>query len=152
MCSPVTGYWRTDWYKTSGGHFVQHRCDAGVFWIIILPLSDSRHTTGEPVRSEVSLAACWARTGITPGCLSDQVSQKPRLNLCESVSRTPISGWILRCTLQVSPPAAHCLPGPGPHSTSHPSSPQTYRWISYRLHLSADISLAFHARDILHLF
>lgn len=43
------------------------------FWIIMFPLSDSRHTTGMSVGSEVSLAACWASTDITPACSSDSV-------------------------------------------------------------------------------
>lgn len=42
------------------------------------PLSDSRHTTGISVGSEVSLAACWARTDITPACSSDRVPRPGR--------------------------------------------------------------------------
>lgn len=37
------------------------------------PLSDSRHTTGVSVGSEVSLAACWASTEMMPACSSDSV-------------------------------------------------------------------------------
>lgn len=54
------------------------------------PLSDSKHTTGISVGSEVSLAACWARTDITPACSSDGVLRQPRLSPCKSVHRTPI--------------------------------------------------------------
>ena len=53
------------------------------------PLSDSKHTTGISVGSEVSLAACWARTDITPACSSHRVPQQPRLSPCESVHRIP---------------------------------------------------------------
>ena len=39
--------------------------------------------------SEVSLAACRAKTDITPACSSDRVPRQPRLSHCESVHRTP---------------------------------------------------------------
>lgn len=55
------------------------------------PLSDSRHTTGVSVGSEVSLAACWARTDITPACSSDRVPRPERddttLPDCPKMSR-----------------------------------------------------------------
>ena len=68
-------------------------CNATVtplcFWIMMFPLSESRHNTGISVGSEVSLAACWARTDITRACSSDRVPRQPRLSPCESVTRTP---------------------------------------------------------------
>lgn len=42
------------------------------------PLSDSRHTTGVSVGSEVSLAACWASTEMTPACSSESVPRPAR--------------------------------------------------------------------------
>lgn len=85
---PVTGCWRTDtgcqeailWTAT-----VMPLC----FWIIMFALFDSRYTTRISVGSKVSLAACWARTDITPACSSDRVPRHPRLSPCESVHRTP---------------------------------------------------------------
>lgn len=61
---------------------------ASCFWIIMFPLSDSRHTTGISVESEVSLAACWARTNSAPACSSHRVPRQPRLSPYESVHRT----------------------------------------------------------------
>lgn len=46
------------------------------------PLSDSRHTTGISVGSEVSLAACWARTEMTPACSSESVPRPARQGRC----------------------------------------------------------------------
>lgn len=91
------------------------------FWIMMFPLSDSRHTTGISVGSEVSLAACWARTDITPACSSDRVPRHPRLSPCESVHRTPtMDGFFIvssKCCSKVA-----SIPPPSAGRTTHGGS------------------------------
>lgn len=84
----MTGCWRTD-VSCQEAILCTATVMPSCFWIIMFPLSDSKQTTGISVGSEVSLAACWARTDITPACSSDRVPRQPRLSPCESVHRTP---------------------------------------------------------------
>ena len=92
---PVTGCWRADTRRPE-----VILCPATVmslyFWIIMFPLSDSRHTTGISVGSEVGLDACWARTDTTVWQASS-TAQLESLWICVQDSS---HGWIL-CVLQV---------------------------------------------------
>lgn len=56
------------------------------------PLSDSRHTTGVSVGSEVSLAACWASTEMTPACSSESVPRPARGEMWAEPMHTVMRG------------------------------------------------------------
>lgn len=121
------------------------------FWIIIFTLSDSSHTTGISVGSEVSLFACQARPDVTPTCSSDRIPQKPRSSPYDCAQNIVLQQWtdssLCPPSAAPKPPPSAALSAPTQYPSAHcVLSTAGFLFSSFCcLHLSAEISPVFHA-------